>query len=198
MIRLDRRDRRALVFGLAVIVPVLFAKTVALPYLRALRSANQHLGVERGLLARERGLLAETRNRPDRGHGVAVLVEAERRRLLEGSDQLAASAVLVSYVGDVAAQSRVLIQQSEGRAGEPVVGKLSAIQVSFRAESDFEGAMRFALALERGPTLLRLEQLTVETGTSRYWVRDQQGETLSLMGVVTGYVMPSAPAAWDQ
>lgn len=144
------RDRRAVFVGLAVVLPALAAVWVVRPYVRALGELRQEIARERELLSRERALLREA---PALDERLATLNSALARtsaRLFPGTDELAATAALASYVGDAARRHRVLFQQGETRPPVGVPGGLVAIEAGVRGAGDLEGSLACSPNWKRG------------------------------------------------
>jgi len=195
--RLASRDRRALLLGAALLVPVLLFKGVVHPYARARAALGERLRAQRELLERERTVLADVRRLPERRARVEALLAADAPLLFPGGDPFAATAELVGYVGEAARQSHVLVQELQSRSTAPLKGTetLVQLQVEVRGQSDFEGTLRFLQALERGPRLVRVEALAVERLAAASGGR---AEALSLRAAVSAYVGATAPSPANQ
>ncbi len=183
--RLTPRDRRALLIGAAVLLPVLLLRGVVPPYVRARAALGERVRTQRDLLARELAVLAQARSLPERRARADVSLAADAPRLLPGADPYAATAELVGYVGETARRSHVLVQDLQSRSAispTPAAG-LAQIQVELRGQTDFEGVLRVLQALERGAPLVRVDVLAIErTGA------DPGGrETLTLRAAMSGY-----------
>lgn len=96
--RVSPRERRALVLGLGIVVPALFAQFGASPYLRALSAMDQRLVRERELLQRELSVLGEAERYPVRAGRLETVLLARAPRLFGGSDLLSAAGALSRYV----------------------------------------------------------------------------------------------------
>lgn len=176
-IALSARDRRALRLGMLVLLPVLVLSLVVRPYLRALALARQELAAQRVLLARELGALRDApRDAVLVRHGRQLLAGAAAR-LFDGGDAVAASAALAGYVGDQADSAGLEVQESETRPGDMP-------SVDFRARGDVLAIMDFLRAIEDGPKLARVEQLTITREPSRGG--DDADGTLVLAATIAG------------
>ncbi len=195
--RLASRDRRALVLGAVVLLPVLLFRGVVTPYARMHAALGERLRAQRELLARELTVLADVRRLPERRARVHGVLAADASLLFPGGDPFAATAELVGYVGDAARHSHLLVQELQSRSTAPVQGAegLIQLQVEVRGQSDFEGTLRFLQALERGPRLVRVEALAVERLVAASGGR---AEALSLRAAVSGYVAASAPSPTNE
>ncbi len=155
------RERRALRVGSAALGVWLLANLAVRPYWDGLTDLRERLARERGLLARETTLLAESRGFAIRFSAIERTTLDEAPRLFPGSDLLAASAALAGYAGGQAAVHRVMIQQSEGRLAENTGSGTVALGLDIKAVSDLRGIAGFLYALEHGPKLVRVEQLLI-------------------------------------
>jgi hypothetical protein len=172
------RDRKAILMGLAVIVPVLGWIGVVRPYLAALEDVKDRIELERELLARELALL-------DRGPLLPeALREAELRagqyegRMLRASNGVLAEGELTRFLEEAAQESRVLLEQirsGELGRGEEAPPGLSLVRLHLSGESDLEGIMAFLAAMERSHLLLRVRGLALEPETARGGTNGQEG-----------------------
>lgn len=187
--RLGARDRRALLLGAAVVLPALFFALGVRPYLRTLSDLHGRTEVQRGLLDRELQLLAGAKRYPQRLDSIEVVMRDEVPRLF-GSDEITATAALAEYVGEHAARSRILVQQSETRTPEAVGGDVLALRVELRALGDLQGIMRFLRGLEAGPKLVRVESLAIERMEQYGAAGASSTGALVLTATVEGYAVP--------
>lgn len=155
------RERRALRLGSAALGIWLVTNQAVRPYWDGLTDLRERLARERGLLAQEATLLAESRAFATRFSAIERTTLDEAPRLFPGSDLLAASAALAGYVGGQAAVHRVMIQQSEGRPVENPGSGAVSLGLDIKAVSDLQGIAEFLYALEHGPKLVRVEQLLI-------------------------------------
>ncbi len=196
--RLTARDRRALLIGAAVLMPVVLLRGVVQPYVRGRAALGERIRTQRDLLARELAVLAVARSLPDRRARADVSLAADAARLLPGADPYAATAELVGYVGETARRSHVLVQDLQGRSAtsSTEAGGLARIQVELRGQGDFEGVLRLLHVLERGARLVRVDALAIERSGA-----DPGGrETLTLRAVLSGYsaTVPSSTGQRSQ
>jgi len=186
------RDRRAVALGLAVVLAALGGVWVVRPYVAALGELRQEIGRERELLAREQALLREA---PALDGRLVTLNSALARtggRLFPGADELAATAALASYVGDVARRQRVWFQQGETRPPVGLAGGLVAIEVGVRAAGDLEGILGLLSELEAGPRLVQVTRLGIER-TAGPIGPEPDRETLAIGMVIRGVAAPAPP-----
>lgn len=189
---LGARDRRALVLGACVLVPSLGFSLVARPYLHSRGELRQRVREQQDLLARELFLVAAAHELPTSLHSAVRALANQRGRLLPGNDPLSASAALVSLVGDEARRQGVLLEAIESRAPEPVGGGLVEVRIEVLGRGDLEGLLRWLDAIETGPRLLRIEQLSVARTDAGVARGSADVETLALAADVRGYLLSGA------
>jgi hypothetical protein len=190
---MSARDRKAISWGLVILVPALFLVWVVKPYFARLDEARQQLAAERETLMRERAAIESARRNP-KAHIVAdSAMHAMAPRLFEGRDDVMASAELASFVGDVARDSHVWLQEAATRPAIAAGGGVRALRIDVRAESDLAGVLALIRTLELGEKLIRIDRLDI----SRLSATEQDStETLALSATITGYAIgPEAPAA---
>jgi hypothetical protein len=183
---MQSRDRRAVMLGVAVLAPALLFIWGVRPYLAALDDARQELAAQRDALAREQAAVASARDNPRLRQVADSAMHALQPRLFEGRDDVMASALLASYVGDLAQRSRVLLQDASTRPS--TVGKdgVRALAVEIRAESDLRGTLRFLQALERGTKLVRVDRLDVIRAPGS---TDDPAEALTITATISGFAL---------
>jgi hypothetical protein len=164
------RDRRAILVGLAIVVPVLIYVVGVRPYRAALAEVREQVFQERELLARELALLERAHELPEaarRAEGSAREVES---RLLRARSLVLAEGELTDFLEAAAYHSRVLLEEIRGgelgRGEEPPQG-LSVVRLHLRGESDLEGVLTFLDQLEKSQLLLRIRGLAVEPEVDR-------------------------------
>jgi hypothetical protein len=189
------KDRRAITVGLAILLPSLFFVWGVKPYFAALSDARQQLSVERETLARERAAIAAAHRNPQLRQQADSAMRAVTPRLFEGRDDVMASAELASYLGDVARESRVWLQDASTRPALQSPGGVRALRVEVRAESDLQGVLNMLHALETGDKLIRIDRLDISRVTKASTL--DATEALSVSATIVGYAIgsetPSAP-----
>lgn len=178
--RLSKRDRRALILGLVILVPALLNSAVVRPYRSAVEAARRSVELQRDLLARERGLLALREQVPELIRNNIREITRLRERLLSTTDPALAEAELTAYLEGLATENNVLLKemramrsQGDGPVAftpisveplrvEPGAGVLDPIRVTISAESDFEGIASFLNGIDGGRLLVRVVELTLE------------------------------------
>ena len=179
-------DRRSIVIGVLVLLPGLLFIWVWRPYRAALADARDQLSTERAALARERAAIDNARRNPQLRHAADSAMSAMQTRLFEGKDDVMAGAELASYLGDVARDTRVWLEDAATRPSTPAVNGVRTLRVEIRAESDLLGTLMFLQRLERGDRLVRVERLDI----SRVPRSDAgEQETLSIAATVAGYAI---------
>lgn len=166
--RLGPRDRRALILGAAVLLPVVLWIGVIRPYAGLLDETRARVEVERALLARERGLLAIAGELPGRLATATARLEEESATLLGASNAVAAEEVLMEHIQRTATRSRVLVQDARGVEvhADEAAGPLAPVRLGVRVESDLAGLASFLNRLESGPGLIRILEMSVEPARS--------------------------------
>ena len=187
---MSQRDRRAVTFGVLALLPWLLFIWVVRPYRETLADVRDQLATERATLARERAAIRTARDNPQLQHVADSAMRAMRPRLFEGKDDVMASAELASYLGEIAGETRVWLQDASTRPALPAADGVRTLRVDIRAESDLKGALRFLQALERGDKLVRIDRLDISR-TSRG--DDEEIETLTIAATVSGFAVNDSP-----
>lgn len=162
---LSPRDRRALLIGLALLVPALAWIGVARPYVETLHDLHDRIASERALLEREKAVMREAHTFPDR---IAVARQALRRwnaSFVSSANLALAEAEVTGWLEEIARENRFLLEEVRSVArppGSETPAGLRPMRLSVRGESDFEGILRFLHAMEQDPMLVRIVGLSVE------------------------------------
>lgn len=189
------RDRRALLLGLAVLVPSLGFIWGVRPYRQALADAHDRIAVERDALSRERAAVLEATRSPARKRTADSAMLAARGRVFDGPNDVAAGAAVATYLGEVARRNHVWLASATTRntvAARGGVAPLAApdglrpLRVELRAETDFQGLLEFLDALERGEKLVTVERIDVAK-TLR--AGEEERETLAVTATVVAYAL---------
>ena len=151
--------------------------------------ARDQLATERLALSRERAAVANARRNPQLRHVADSAMSAARPRLFEGKDDVMASAELASYLGDVARDTRVWLEDAATRPAVPATTACARFNVDIRAESDLLGTLMFLKRLERGDKLVRIERLDISRAPRS---DEKDEETLSIAATIAGFAV--APA----
>jgi type II secretory pathway component PulM len=183
--RVGPRDRRALLLGLVVLMPIVLWGGVVRPYMTILGESRDRAEAERSLLARERGLLANADRLPDQLETATRLFEREAEVLVQAPNAVAAEGVLTDVLQRAATRSRVLLQEIRGveTVLEDEPGALQPVRLALRAESDLHGMASFLNRLEGDPMMLRILELSVEPVADRRG--SDNGPTPSQMGALS-------------
>lgn len=189
---MSTRDRRAVLLGAVFLLPWLVFIWGVRPYRNALNDARDQLATERATLARERAAIATAKKNPQLQHVADSAMRAMRPRLFEGKDDVMASAELASYLGEVAGEARVWLQDAATRPSLPGVDGVRTLRVDIRAESDLLGTLMFLQALERGDKLVRVDRLDISRTRN---VEGQDIETLTLSATVSGFAIGESTSA---
>lgn len=160
---LATRDQRVLVLGASAIA-VMIAGVRGVPALQRWSAAS---------VASAREVVSEADNAERSVRGGEALGDSMRARgarflalapaLLDGSSTAAASATLASLISGAAATADAKLGAVHVRLDTAGGGRSTFARVSARADltADVRGLSRFLLALERGPTLLAIRELSV-------------------------------------
>jgi hypothetical protein len=191
---MNQRDRRAVLVGLAILVPSLGWIWGVRPLRAAIADTNDRISMEREALAREQAAVLEASRNPARQKFADSAMKATASRVFTGANDVAAGASLASYLGDVAKKTHVWLANATtraiaapgrtGAAAAPAPDGVHSLRVELRAESDFQGILAFLDALERGEKVVTVERLDIAR-TLR--AGDEDRETLSLSATVVGY-----------
>lgn len=185
------RDRRAVMLGAVILLPALLFIWGVRPYRAALVDARDQLATERATLARERAAIETARRNPQLQHVADSAMRAMRPRLFEGKDDVMASAELASYLGEVASETRVWLQDAATRPPLPAADGVRTLRVDIRAESDLLGALMFLQALERGDKLVRIDRLDISRSAR---TENEDVETLTIAATVSGFAVNDSVA----
>ena len=186
------RDMRAVLLGLAILVPSLGWIFGVRPLRAALADTHDRIAAERDALSRERAAVRDAALNPARQQFADSAMKASASRVFVGANDVAAGASLASYLGDVARTTHVWLASAATRTA-PAAGARGAaaapegvkqLRVELRAESDFQGILQFLDALERGEKVVTVERLDIAR-TLR--AGDEARETLSMSATVVGY-----------
>ena len=168
-VRLDAlqpRDRRALLIGLAIIVPVAVLK----PYRAALVETRERIAGERQLLERELELLAGKTELPSRLSGTHKGVQRAEGKLVKAANLTSAENRVTELLEQIAELSRVLLQEVRtvpATRDEKQPDGMQTLRLSLRGESDLEGVVTLLHRIEQSPLLLRIEEFSLENAPPR-------------------------------
>jgi hypothetical protein len=188
---LSPRDWRAVLLGMAVLLPPLLYLWGVRPYAAALADARNRLAVAQTALARERALLAFAPQSGALRSALDSVLRAAEAQAFSARDDGIAAAGLGAYVAKLAQGHEVWLQATTAR--EAVVSRsgVRTLAVDVRAESDIQGIAAFLRALEAGDKLVHVAQLSLvpaaDTSTS--------ARALQLRATLLGYALGAPPAA---
>jgi hypothetical protein len=143
-------------------VLALVLRLLVLPYLAAVRAAREEVADEHSLLRREQSLLREAASFPRRVSVVANRFTQSIPELLPGQTPAEAQAAFSREIDRFALHGPALLTRVEPLAPRPVDGGYLALPVRVEGESDLEGFLSLVSALEAGPTLASLSDLSVD------------------------------------
>jgi hypothetical protein len=162
---MNARDRRAIVVGLAVLVPVLLYTAVVRPYRAALHELRDRTATELALLERELALIASAPVLPAGVEAAQIRAQSAGMRLVRASNLPLAEAEVTGMLENIALLSSVLLQEMravEPRTAGDVAASLRPLWLAVRGESDLEGVITFLQRIEGNPLLLRVIELSME------------------------------------
>lgn len=189
---MSQKDLRAVLLGLAILVPSLGWIWGVRPLRAALAETNDRIVTERDALSRERAAVRDAALNPARQKFADSAMKATASRVFTGANDVAAGASLVTYLGEVARTTHVWLASAATRAAPSARGAavapeaVRALRVELRAESDFQGILNFLDALERGGKVVTVERIDIAR-TLR--AGDEDRETLSMSATVVGYAL---------
>lgn len=200
---LSERDRRALLLGLAILAPAILWLAVLRPYRAALTDLQDRLVSERGLLEREKAVLAEAGTFPTRLQQARTAINQWDARFVRSPNPALAEAEVTSVLEEVARDNRVLLQEARSMVippGTTAPAGLQPMRLSVTGESDFEGVLRFLNGMEQHPLLLRVVGLSVEPAQQsggapgRGGGQGTQPGAMSFVVIVEAYVPVDSPS----
>ena len=173
---LGPRDRRALRLGGWIMVPALLIGLVLRPLGDGWLADRATVVQNRALLARELRLVADAPRDRELLRAAREALDASAPRMFGGAEAVSASAELARYVGRMASESGLDLQQAETQTaldnalpapggGAPIGPDprfaVPPLRVSIRARGDVEGIVAFLQALENGDPLVRVERIAI-------------------------------------
>ncbi len=191
--KISANERKAITRGLMIVVPALLYVWGVRPYRAALTETRERLAVEQEALARERGAVATAQRNPELQHLTDSVLRAIEPRLFEGRDDVMTSSELAAYLGDVAFDSHVWMEDASTKPVTMNTTGVRTLHVEIRAESDFQGVLTFLQALEQGDKFVRVERIDISHGLSG--VGNEHAETLLLSATIAGYALGGGTAA---
>jgi type II secretory pathway component PulM len=184
---LSPRDRRALVWGGVVVAGALVVAFALKPYFRTLAETRDDVRVQRELLARERAVVRASNALPAALQESRTALAQQSTPLFSGLDELSATSNLSDQITRAALANSVLISSLETKKTEALDQGIVALAVDFRAESDFEGILRFLNSLERGDRLINVSALAIQRLDRPVASGVPDTEVLAISGTITGY-----------
>jgi hypothetical protein len=162
---MSARDRRALVIGLALLVPALAWIGLVRPYVDTLHELQDRVASEQALLEREKAIMREAHTFPERIAGARQALRRWDASFVTSANLALAEAEITGWLEEIARENRLLLEEVRSVARPPgatAPSGLKPLRLSVRGESDFEGVLRFLHAMERDPMLVRIVGLSVE------------------------------------
>ena len=186
---LKERERKVLVWGAVIAVPILLFTFGVKPLWASLTDKQEQLELERTTLVRERAAIAAAKRNPELQHVADSLMQITSQRLFSGADDVMASAELGSYIGEIAGKNHVLMTSRTTAAVPKTKSTVRTLNQDIRGESDLQGILEFLQALEHGPKLVRISRVDMSRPT-----RDADDiETVLFAATITAYALPAEP-----
>jgi hypothetical protein len=164
------RDRRAILIGLAILLPAAVYVLGVKPYRAALAEIRDLVSAEQELLKRELELLASAGTLPLEMEAAREAADQVAERLVRATSQVLAEGVFSGLLESAAVRNRVLLEEIRGgelpRGEEPPPG-ISVIRLHLRGESDLEGVLTFLDEVEKNQFLIRVRGLALEPEVAR-------------------------------
>lgn len=186
---LSTRDRRAILLGLAVLVPPLLYIGGIRPYTAAVAEYRDRLATDRLALARERALLALAPQSATLQQALDSVIAGAQARLFGAHDDGIAGAALASYLTGLAREHQVWLRAADAGEIDVSTGGVRSLPVEIRAESDIDGILGFLRAVEHGPKMLRVDRLAISAAGDT----SVSARALELRATVTGYALRGTP-----
>ena len=186
---LSPRDRRAILIGLAILVPAAVYVLGVKPYQAALGEVRDRVSAERELLARELALLESSDSLPAAIQRASAEAERFEDRLVRAASGELAEGELTDFLEGSALRSRVLLEEirsGELGRGEEAPAGLEVVRLHLRGESDLEGVLTFLDEIETSRLLLRVRGLALEPQVARS--ESEEDEEASRAPVPTGVI----------
>jgi hypothetical protein len=164
------RDRRAILLGLAVLLPVVGYVLGVKPYRAALADVRDRVEIQRRALEGELALLGAAAALPrelERAESEAAVYED---RMVKAASGILAEGELTDFLESAAVRNRVLLEGLRsgelGRGEEPPPG-LTVVRLHISGESDLEGVLTFLDEIERSRLFLRVRGMALEPEVAR-------------------------------
>jgi len=155
------RDRRALLFGACVMLIVLVGRNVVPALLTWERGVRDAASRNEEKLGRAKLLLRRAAQVQDSLKSRSARVVALAPALLGGDSPATASATLAGIVSGAAARANVRIGALQLSADTATRGVFTRVSVHGDATGDIAGITAMLSALEGGPTLLAIRELSI-------------------------------------
>ena len=155
------RDRRALLFGGAMVLAAVVALRVAPWGIARAVAAEGELRERATLLARARADLADAPLLRDSAGVLTRAVIGLAPRLLSGDTPTEALADLSGRLTLAASRSQAKLERTDQLADSTAAGRLRRVRVRTALESDIRGVMGFLRAVELGDAVLSIEEARI-------------------------------------
>ena len=181
------RDRRALLFGGAMVLAAVVALRVAPWGIARAVAAEGELRERATLLARARADLADAPLLRDSAGVLTRAVIGLAPRLLSGDTPTEALADLSGRLTLAASRSQAKLERTDQLADSTAAGRLRRVRVRTALESDIRGVVGFLRAIELGDAVLSIEDARILAADPTSG--EQVPEILRVEVTVTGWFL---------
>jgi hypothetical protein len=158
---MERREKRVILVGFAVLGIGLLVRMLALPYLERVRNAEALLARERERLAQERALVRSTATYRVAFDSLGTRWLSMLPQMMRGGSPIVVQAALSRQVDEAARAALVQLSRVELLPARAAGTGLVAMSLRLEGESDFEGFLTLLSRLEAGPTVFHIDELEV-------------------------------------
>jgi hypothetical protein len=134
------------------------------PYIASIRSIENQLETQSGLLAREQAIVAAAPSIPQRIAAAHAAHRAARRRMYSEPDAIAATGALSREVAAAFDDAGMSLQHVETRESMLRAHGVRELTIDIRGEGDFEGILTMLTSLEAGDRLIRISRIAIDGG----------------------------------
>ena len=172
------RDRRAVLLGLGITLPVVLFVGAVKPYFAALNQTRDRIAAERRLLESELDLRAQKAQLPEVLQSARGDLKRGEERLVKAANPALAESRLTDLLEDLAGLTRVLLQEVRSvpaQRGQTDPPGMQTLRLAIRGESDLEGVLRYMQHVEENPMVLHIRELSLELAPPPPPVRAARG-----------------------
>lgn len=181
------RDRRVVIAGAAVILGAILGLRVVPWAVANTLAARRSLEDQATLLARARAELGALPQLRDSAAVLTRALVALAPRLLDGANDVEASAALAAQVNHAATRAPARLDRVEPMPDTATAGRLARARVRASLETDVRGLVSLLRTLEAGDALLGIERLKVLSADPA--TPERRPEILRVEVVVVGWYL---------